>query len=95
MSNHEPQSRARERIGGDEEATAELKLGEFQHVPTLTLSEARLIINAVMEHRRTKDGAEKTLETEYEIPFPFPLSPLILSQIYHNHVSAKEKANPY
>lgn len=48
-----PTARVRERPGGEEEATAELRLGEFQAVPTLTLSEARLLINAVMEHRKT------------------------------------------
>lgn len=57
-----PEARARERATGDEEATAELKLGEFQHVPTLTLSEARLLINAVMEHRK---ASRKVEETEY------------------------------
>ncbi|KAL9613865.1 MAG: hypothetical protein Q9167_001602 [Letrouitia subvulpina] len=48
----ESTSRRREKPSGDEEAAAELKLGEFQDVPTLTLSEARLLINAVMDHRR-------------------------------------------
>ncbi|KAI4209853.1 MAG: hypothetical protein LQ351_007271 [Letrouitia transgressa] len=48
----ESTSRRREKPPGDEEAAAELKLGEFQDVPTLTLSEARLLINAVMDHRR-------------------------------------------
>ena len=56
-----PTSRTRERPGGDEEATAELKLGEFQNVPTLTLSEARLLINAVMEHRK---ASREVTETE-------------------------------
>lgn len=37
---------------GDEEATAILKLGEFQGVPALNLSEARTIINAVVTRRR-------------------------------------------
>ena len=37
---------------GDEEASTQLKLGEFQHVPTLNLSEARTIINAVVARRR-------------------------------------------
>lgn len=55
-----PEARARERATGDEEATAELKLGEFQHVPTLTLSEARLLINAVMEHRKASRKVEET-----------------------------------
>lgn len=37
---------------GDEEAAAVLKLGEFDNVPTLNLSEARTIINAVVARRR-------------------------------------------
>ena len=57
-----PTSRTREQPGGEEEATADLKLGEFHGVPTLTLSEARLLINAVMDHRR---GQRKVEETEY------------------------------
>lgn len=60
-----PTSRTREKITGDEEAAASLKLGEFQNVPTLTLSEARLLINAVMDHRK---GQRKVEETEYGQP---------------------------
>jgi len=37
-----------------------LKLGEFQSVPTLTLSEARLLINAVMDRRRQQRHVEET-----------------------------------
>lgn len=55
-----PTCRTREKPTGDEEATAELKLGEFQHVPTLTLSEARLLINAVMDHRKQQRKVEET-----------------------------------
>ena len=62
MSHHAPTSRSREAPTGDEEATSELKLGEFQNVPTLTLSEARLLINAVMDHRKQQ---RKVDETEY------------------------------
>ncbi|KAL8916084.1 MAG: hypothetical protein Q9172_006467 [Xanthocarpia lactea] len=58
---HAPTSRTREKPSGDEEATAELKLGEFQNVPTLTLSEARLLINAVLDNRRK---LRKVNETE-------------------------------
>ena len=45
-------SRTREKPAGDEEVSSQLKLGEFQDVPTLTLSEARLLINVVMSHRK-------------------------------------------
>ena len=53
-------SRSREKPTGDEEATTDLKLGEFQNVPTLTLSEARLLINAVMDHRKQQRKVEET-----------------------------------
>ena len=51
MANHVT-TRTREKPTGDEEAAQQLKLGEFANVPTLTLSEARLLINAVMSHRK-------------------------------------------
>lgn len=57
---HAPTARTREKPSGDEEASADLKLGEFQNVPTLTLSEARLLINAVMEHRKSIRKIEET-----------------------------------
>lgn len=66
-----PTARTREKITGDEEAAADLKLGEFQNVPTLTLSEARLLINAVMDHRK---GQRKVEETEYVLQPPEPQS---------------------
>ena len=60
MSALAPTSRKREKPSGDEEATSELKLGEFQNVPSLTLSEARVLINAVMEHRRAQMKVDET-----------------------------------
>ncbi|RFU29220.1 hypothetical protein B7463_g7134, partial [Scytalidium lignicola] len=47
-----PTSRTREAPQGDEEAAAELKLGEFQDVDALTHSEAALVINALVAKRR-------------------------------------------
>lgn len=68
-----PTSRAREKTGGDEDAGAELKLGEFEGVPTLTLSEARLIIESILARRRKQ---RQVTETEYVCPvFPAPPSP--------------------
>lgn len=61
-TNHAPTSRAREKPAGDEEAASQLVLGEFDGVPSLSLSEARLLINAVMDHRRK--NARKVEETE-------------------------------
>ena len=58
MANHAPTARTRELPSGDEEVGAELKLGEFQGVPTLTNSEARLLINAIMERRQNKVPTE-------------------------------------
>ena len=62
-----PTSRTRERPAGDEEAGQELVLGEFSSVPSLSLSEARLLINAVMDHRRKTRGG-KVEETESVSP---------------------------
>ena len=62
-----PTSRTREKLVGEEEATTDLKLGEFQHVPTLTLSEARLLINAVMDHRKQQRKVEETEYVEYDL----------------------------
>lgn len=45
-------SRPRRPPTGDEEVAAVLNLGEFDNVPTLNLSEARTIINAVVTRRR-------------------------------------------
>lgn len=52
MSTPAPTSRSREPPQGDEEAAAELKLGEFQDVDALTHSEAALVINALVQKRR-------------------------------------------
>ncbi|MCJ1351893.1 MAG: RNA polymerase B [Icmadophila ericetorum] len=60
MASTQPTSRTREKPTGDEEATTDLKLGEFQNVPTLTLSEARVLINAVMGHRKSQRKVEET-----------------------------------
>lgn len=47
-----PTSRPRPPPRGDEQAGVELKLGEFENVDTLTLSEASLVINALVSKRR-------------------------------------------
>ncbi|TAQ87378.1 hypothetical protein B7494_g4291 [Chlorociboria aeruginascens] len=57
-----PTSRSREAPQGDEEAAAELKLGEFQDVDALTHSEAALVISALMTKRRI-DNPKKAPET--------------------------------
>jgi hypothetical protein len=44
-------ARPKEKTTDDEEAGTELKLGEFETVPTLSCSEARLLISAVKEKR--------------------------------------------
>jgi DNA-directed RNA polymerase II subunit RPB4 len=63
MTTPAPTSRTREAPQGDEEASAELKLGEFQNVDALTHSEAALVINALVSKRRA-DGRNVN-ETEY------------------------------
>ena len=62
MPEGSPTSRAREQVGGDEEATSDLKLGEFQNVHSMSLSEARALIIAILAHRAT---TRKVEETEY------------------------------
>lgn len=56
--NHAPTSRSKPPPPGEEEAGAVLKLGEFEGVDTLTLSEASLVINALMAKRR-KDRKDR------------------------------------
>jgi DNA-directed RNA polymerase II subunit RPB4 len=65
---HRSLGRRREPIQGDEEAGAELKLGEFQDVDALTHSEAALVINALVQKR--KMDRKNVNETEY-VDFPF------------------------
>ncbi|KAH8796431.1 HRDC-like protein [Hyaloscypha finlandica] len=55
MSRQDPTSRSRPPPEGEEEATSVLNLGEFQNVDALTLSEASLVITAVLA-KRTKEG---------------------------------------
>ncbi|KAJ8126884.1 hypothetical protein O1611_g6750 [Lasiodiplodia mahajangana] len=45
-------SRAKAIAAGNEEASTTINLGEFQDVDTLTLSEAALVINALVSKRR-------------------------------------------
>lgn len=52
---------------GNEEATTTLNLGEFQQVDTLTLSEASLVLNALVAKRRN-DG-KNVNETECVVPY--------------------------
>ncbi|PSK42287.1 hypothetical protein B9Z65_4201 [Elsinoe australis] len=47
---------------GDEEASQTLRLGEFQDVPSLSLSEARYVINAVTTSR--KESGKKPADSE-------------------------------
>lgn len=63
MATPAPTSRTREAPQGDEEAAAELKLGEFQDVDALTHSEAALVINALVSKRR--QDRKNMNETEY------------------------------
>lgn len=62
---HAATSRKREPIQGDEEAGAELKLGEFQDVDALTHSEAALVINALVAKR--KMDRKNVNDTEYAL----------------------------
>jgi DNA-directed RNA polymerase II subunit RPB4 len=53
-----PEIRTRERITYDEEAGSSLRLGDFQHVHCLSISEARLLVDAIFDARR-KSGKPK------------------------------------
>ncbi|EEH04704.1 polymerase II polypeptide D [Histoplasma capsulatum G186AR] len=59
----DPTHRKRELPQNELEATSQLKLGEFQNVPTLSLSEARLVINKVLDLRRKGDHKFEERET--------------------------------
>jgi len=58
-----PTSRPKPPPPGDEEAGQVLKLGEFEGVDTLSLSEASLVINALVAKRR--NDRKNVNETEY------------------------------
>lgn len=62
MSHHAPTSRPKPPPPIEEEAGTVLRLGEFQDVDTLTLSEASLVINALLAKRK-KDRKDRN-ETE-------------------------------
>jgi DNA-directed RNA polymerase II subunit RPB4 len=66
---HAATSRSREAPQGDEEASSELRLGEFQNVDALTHSEAALVINALVAKRRV--DRKNVNETEYAFPLRF------------------------
>jgi len=57
---------------GDEEAGAELKLGEFQDVDALTHSEAALVINALVAKRKMDKDSKRVNDSEYVPPQPHP-----------------------
>lgn len=63
-------SRPKPAAPGNEEAGSALQLGEFQDVDTLTLSEAALVINALVAKRRA--DRRNVNETEYARRFPPP-----------------------
>ncbi|RYO77092.1 hypothetical protein DL766_004212 [Monosporascus sp. MC13-8B] len=60
MSQHAPTSRPKPRPAGNEEAGDTINLGEFQDVETLTLSEAALVINALVTKRRNERKMNET-----------------------------------
>lgn len=68
--------RRREPPQGDEEAGAELKLGEFQDVDALTHSEAALVINALVAKRKMDKDNRRVNDSEYVPPvLPSPCHP--------------------
>lgn len=85
-------TRAKEQIHGDEEAGAELKLGEFQNVSSLTLSETKEVLTAVFNHRR-EQGKFKVPDNEY-VSFSFSHFPLLLLNTGCDGASADELDPP-
>ena len=63
MAHFPATSRAKAAPAGNEEASTTINLGEFQDVDTLTLSEASLVINALVAKRR--NDRKNVNETEY------------------------------
>lgn len=70
MPQHKRISRPKPPPPGNEEASANLNLGEFQNVDTLTLSEAALVLNALVAKRR--NDRKNVNETELD-PTPLQL----------------------
>ncbi len=69
MSYQDATSRSKPPPEGEEEATSILNLGEFQNVDALTLSEASLVINAVLA-KRIKEG-KNTNQNKYVLLISF------------------------
>lgn len=57
-----PEIRTRERANIEEEAGPVLRLGDFQHAPCLSMSEARIIVEAIFDSR--KKAGKKPPATE-------------------------------
>lgn len=70
-------SRTRELPAGDEEARETLHLGEFATAPTLSLSEARILISHVLDSR-----AKNTAAAGYPMPTITPENALGKTQVY-------------
>jgi DNA-directed RNA polymerase II subunit RPB4 len=65
MSRQDPTSRPKPKPEGDEEATSVLNLGEFQNADALTISEASLVVNAVLAktHKKRQEYGPKRVYT--------------------------------
>ena len=85
MAAHAATSRPKPPPPGEEEAGTVLKLGEFEGVETLSLSEASLVINALVAKRR--NDRKNVNETECVALLPallhhFPLPTGYISNLY-------------
>jgi hypothetical protein len=74
---------------GDEEAGAELKLGEFQDVDALTHSEAALVINALVAKRKMEKDGKRANDSEY-VSLPAPPLSCVLSAAKAGEVVGEE-----
>lgn len=72
---HAPVSRPKTKPRETEIAEGELKLGEFQNVPCLSMSEAALLVKAILD-RRTRRGVDRVW-SEYVAVNPFPTDEIL------------------
>ncbi|TVY44034.1 DNA-directed RNA polymerase II subunit [Lachnellula subtilissima] len=88
---HAATSRSREAPQGDEEASSELRLGEFQNVDALTHSEAALVINALVAKRRVDRKNVNETDAGWLIVEAEAYSCLDLAFGYHETLATKEE----
>jgi hypothetical protein len=79
---HAPTSRPKPAPPGLEKADHELNLGEFQDVDTLTLSEASLVINALVAKRKMDRKNINETESVSLLCISFRLAPFAAEALF-------------